>query len=100
MTASSTLVKAQDLAPKAFGGASINDEMSSKVDDLVYDVHHLLACDTHPVSSYPSYSERVSHARPVSDLNVMPIHRSTWRPLKRRQMILSRNSPPSVSGGS
>lgn len=50
MAATPQLVKAQDLAPQAFGGAALDAEMSSKVDDLVYDVHHLLACDTHAVS--------------------------------------------------
>jgi hypothetical protein len=67
MTESSALVKAKDLAPRAFGDAAIDEEMSSKVDDLLYDVHHLLACDTHPVSRLICHLVTVTPVTPSSD---------------------------------
>lgn len=44
------VVKATDLVPKAFNGtAAVHEE---KPDDLLYDLHHLAAVDSHPVSFY------------------------------------------------
>jgi len=49
---SGVVVKAQDIAPRAFGGDDDGEEMGAvagRVDDLDYDLHHLAAFDTHPV---------------------------------------------------
>jgi len=46
--AAAAVVKATDLVPKAFNGtAAVHEE---KPDDLLYDLHHLAAVDSHPVS--------------------------------------------------
>ena len=45
--AAAAVVKATDLVPKAFNGtAAVHEE---KTDDLLYDLHHLAAVDSHPV---------------------------------------------------
>jgi len=42
-----TVVKAVDVAPGAYNGA--NSAHKDKPDDLLYDLHHLAAVDSHPV---------------------------------------------------
>lgn len=48
--AAAAVVKATDLVPKAFNGTAVVHE--EKPDDLLYDLHHLAAVDSHPVSIY------------------------------------------------
>jgi hypothetical protein len=46
------VVKAVDVAPKAFGkdgGDALAAVAEGKPDDLQYDLHHLTALDSHPV---------------------------------------------------
>jgi len=51
--AAAAVVKATDLVPKAFNGtAAVHEE---KPDDLLYDLHHLAAVDSHPVSCVVVY---------------------------------------------
>lgn len=49
MPAAAAVVKATDLAPKAFNGTGTATH-EEKPDDLLYDLHHLAAVDSHPVS--------------------------------------------------
>jgi len=49
MPAKVAVVKATELIPKAFNGTVAVPE--EKSDDLLYDLHHLAAVDSHPVSS-------------------------------------------------
>ena len=44
-------VKAAEVAPKVFGRAGGGSVLMEKSDDLTYDLHHLLASDSHPVSN-------------------------------------------------
>lgn len=48
MPAKVAVVKATELVPKAFNGTAADQE--EKPDDLLYDLHHLAAVDSHPVS--------------------------------------------------
>ena len=47
-SSSSAVVSARDLAPDAFDRALPTPDDPDKIDDLEYDLHHLVACDAQP----------------------------------------------------
>lgn len=71
------VVKAVDLAPKAFGAAahaaSGGDALKDKPDDLQYDLRHLTALDSHPVDLEKFQADPEGYLRDVATFAVQGI---------------------------